>query len=477
MIEQLRQLLSSRHGVAMPAFVWLCGVAAGSLATITVVGFSSSSHSDQRGAIQVAMLVPSDAAPASERGKTEEEAAEPDQAAPEPERDAPAAEAAPAPEPEPDSDETRVLTVRQGDTLMKLMLDADIPRDQAHAAITALRKVYDPRDLMPGQIIQVSYRPKGPDIETAILNGFDLSPDVERVVTVVRDEDSSFHAIEKKKVLSAQIARASGTIESSLYVDGLNAGIPLDTLIELIRIYSWDVDFQREIRPGDGFDVVYERLHDESGAFARNGAILYARLTLSGQDLPLYRYDYDRGLTDYFDREGHSARKPLMRTPIDGARLSSGYGRRRHPILGYTKMHRGVDFAAPLGTPIYAAGDGRVEIAGRNGGYGRYIRIRHNSRYKTAYAHLSRFAHGIRSGTRVRQGQVIGYVGSTGLSTGAHLHFEIHVDGRQVNPRRVKMPSGHVLKGKALAQFTEARETLDREVAELRPAASVARSE
>ncbi|MCG8511192.1 MAG: M23 family metallopeptidase, partial [Rhodospirillales bacterium] len=223
----------------------------------------------------------------------------------------------------------------------------------------------------------------------------------------------------------------------------------------------WDVDFQRDIWPGDSFEVMWQRVYDDSGNLVHNGEILYANLNLTGTSHPIYRFEVEDGHFDYFNEEGQSARKALMRTPIDGARLSSRYGKRKHPILGFTKMHRGVDFAAPKGTPIYAAGDGRVEASGWNGTYGKYVRIRHNSEYSTAYAHMSRIARSAGKGKRVRQGQVIGYVGNTGRSTGAHLHYEILRGGRQTNPLKVRMPSGRKLKGEMLAKFQKVRAGLD----------------
>ena len=185
-------------------------------------------------------------------------------------------------------------------------------------------------------------------------------------------------------------------------------------------------------------------------------------MVLSGKPVRRYRYTPKSGVTDYFDEKGQSVRKTLMRTPIDGARLSSGYGMRKHPILGYSRMHKGVDFAAPRGTPIYAAGDGVVEMAGRNGGYGNYVRLRHTGSYKTAYAHMRGFAKGIRAGVRVKQGQVIGYVGTTGRSTGPHLHYEVMVDNKQTNPRSIKLPSGETLKGADLKAYEVARQDIDR---------------
>jgi len=224
-------------------------------------------------------------------------------------------------------------------------------------------------------------------------------------------------------------------------------------IVELIRLYSFDVDFQRDIQPGDRFEVLFEAYYDERGELAKYGDILYAKLRVRNTDLPLYRFATKDGGADYFNKSGHSVRKALMKTPIDGARLTSGFGRRTHPILGYAKMHQGIDFGAPKGTPVMAAGSGVVEAAGRNGAYGKYLRIRHNSHYKTAYAHLSAFSRGIKRGARVRQGQIVAYVGSTGRSTGSHLHYEILVDGKRINPLRLSLPTGRKLKGVELVRF------------------------
>ncbi len=255
---------------------------------------------------------------------------------------------------------------------------------------------------------------------------------------------------------------AEGRIDSSLYVDGRKADIPPSVLVDLFRLYSWDVDFQRDIRGGDGFRVLYERITNDQGESVDNGDVLHASLTLSGKALQVYRYIGATGHVEYFNEKGESAQKALMRTPIDGARLSSRYGKRRHPVLGYTKMHKGVDFAAASGTPIYAAGNGTVAFAGRKGGYGKYVKIRHNDTYSTAYAHMKGYGRGIRTGTRVRQGQIIGYVGTTGRSTGPHLHYEIMMSGRQVNPLRVRMPSGRKLKGDELRRFMVEKARIDK---------------
>jgi murein DD-endopeptidase MepM/ murein hydrolase activator NlpD len=259
-----------------------------------------------------------------------------------------------------------------------------------------------------------------------------------------------------------------GTIRSSLYEAAVDAGVPLPVLQEMTRAFSYDVDFQREVQPGDTFEVLFENIADKKGNVVANGAVIYAAMTLSGHKLRVYRFVPDGGFADFFNPAGQSVKKALLRTPIDGARLTSGFGARMHPILGYTRMHRGVDFGAMQGTPIMAAGDGIVEKAGHDSGYGNLVLLRHNGNYETAYAHMSRFASGIKIGARVRQGQVIGYVGMTGLATGPHLHYEIRIGGTQVNPLSVKMAPGRNLAGGELRAFGAVAEEVDRQLLSLR---------
>jgi murein DD-endopeptidase MepM/ murein hydrolase activator NlpD len=228
------------------------------------------------------------------------------------------------------------------------------------------------------------------------------------------------------------------------------------------------VDFQRDVRKGDGFELVYEQDVMKSGEIARNGRILFAAFDTRFGPKAYYHFTPEDGRADHFDAKGHSARRLLMRTPINGARLSSGFGKRRHPILGYTRMHNGVDFAAPTGTPILAAGDGRIDRASWYGGYGRFVRIEHANGYKTAYAHLSRYGPGIKKGVRVKQGQVIGYLGSSGLATGPHLHYEVLKDGRRINPRSLRAPTGKILEGAELEAFQTARLGFQTRLARLR---------
>ena len=344
-------------------------------------------------------------------------------------------------------DKQRSLVVRNGDTLMSIMLAEGIDRHEAYEAISALRGIYDPRDLRVGQRVELSFS------SDTTFTEMSLEPSTVRRVTVRRHNPDAFKAFETKRDLARKISFAKGIINSSLYKAAVSQEVPLSVLAELIRIYSWDVDFQREIQKGDSFEVAYERFVDLNGEIVQHGKVIFARMTLSGSVKPLYEFELRPGRSDYFDDGGRSAKRPLLRTPIDGARLSSGFGKRRHPILGYTKVHRGVDFAAPTGTPIYAAGDGIITFRGRKGAYGKYIRIRHAAGYSTAYAHMSRYKKGVTQGRRVKQGEVIGYVGSTGRSTGPHLHYEILVRGQQTNPLTIKMPSGITLKGEDLARF------------------------
>ena len=354
----------------------------------------------------------------------------------------------------------RDVVVGNGDTLMALMVRNGVAAGEAYDAITTMSKVFKPRYLMPGHEIVLTLRPSAEPDTAGSLVSMKLVESVERDVVVRRDGDG-FLAETLDHPLEMEIAAAEGRIEISLFMAGEEAGVPPGVLADLIQVYSFDVDFQRDIRKGDGFTVMYERFVDESGATVRTGKILRASMTLSGKERSLYRFETGNGTVDYFDEDGKSARRSLMRTPINGARLSSGFGNRKHPILGFTKLHTGTDFAAPRGTPIYAAGSGTVETAGRNGGYGLYVRIRHNGTYKTAYAHMSGIARGVRKGTRVQQGQVIGYVGTTGRSTGNHLHYEVIRNGRFINSRSMHLPSGKKLDGEELEAFIVAKQTAD----------------
>ena len=256
-------------------------------------------------------------------------------------------------------------------------------------------------------------------------------------------------------------------IKNNLYSAAVDSGIEPNIIIEFARIYGFEVDFQRDIRKGDWFEILYERFEDDNQIVKDTGKIIYASMYVNGEEINLYNFKY-KNETGYYDLKGKSIVKSLMKTPINGARLSSSYGMRKHPILGYNKMHRGTDFAAVSGTPIMASGSGTIVRARWCGGGGNCIKIKHNSTYETIYAHMKNFARGIKEGKKVKQGQIIGYVGSTGLSTGPHLHYEVVVNGEKVNSQRLKLPSGKILKGDARKEFELKRIKMDIKLSKLR---------
>lgn len=358
----------------------------------------------------------------------------------------------------------QVEEVRKGDTLMTVLGRLGVPNNQAHEAVSSLRSVFNPRDLKPGQELKVTLLP-GQGEEPARFAGLSFQASIERDVHVrLASGGDGYSAHEVMRPLKQSLGQASAVIESSIFTDGTAAGVPVEVMMELIKAFSYDVDFQREIQPGDRMDVVFEQTHDvQTGKLARTGKMLYAALTLSGNKLELYWHVPRDGSGDYFNNKGESTRKALLRTPIDGAKLTSSFGMRNHPILGYSVMHKGVDFGAVTGTPIQAAGDGTVAFAGDKGAYGNYVQLRHTGQYSTAYAHMSRFATGLKPGQRVRQGQIIGYVGSTGRSTGAHLHYEVLVNGAQINPLSVKLPTGRKLDGRDMRDFEIIKASIEKQ--------------
>lgn len=355
------------------------------------------------------------------------------------------------------------VTVSRGDTLMDILDRAEIGRRQAHAAIQSLSKIYDPRRLKAGQQLRITAGHEARDGQEEQdkagprqLLSMALDLDLEHQILVTRGTDGRYATSKVERPQRRDMVRVAGVINDSLYLAAQRADLPQDVLLRVIKLFSWDVDFQRSVQRGDQFETLFERITLEQSGATKPGELLYTGLDLSGRALSAYRFARDDGTVEYFDRKGRSVRKFLLRTPVDGARLSSRFGMRKHPVLGYSRMHKGTDFAAPRGTPIYAAGSGRVAAAGPNGGYGKYIRVRHTDEYSTAYAHLTRFAKGIKRGRQVRQGQVIGYVGSTGRSTGPHLHYEVLRNGTQVNPLKVKQaPSAKLTKAELQRFETE----------------------
>ena len=386
----------------------------------------------------------------------------------------------PAPAAAPPTLKTTALTIKSGQTLMGVLVDAGVPRLDAYNAIQAMKAKLDPRRIKAGQDVRLSLRIKPAPapilanmttsadaaLFTPQLVRFAIDTDVDRHLEINRQSNNHFTVKEIVTPLEEKFVRVKGVIENSLFLTAQELNIPPAVIIDFIRMYSYDVDFQREIRKGDSFELYYSRFFNQDGKAVKDGSILYGNLVLRGKNNAYYSFKTpDDHVTDYYDEKGVSAKKFLMRTPVDGARISSGFGRRKHPILGYTKKHKGVDFAAPRGTPIMAAGNGIIERANRFGTYGNYVKIRHANGYETAYAHMKGFAARIRKGVRVKQGQIIGYIGTTGRSTGPHLHYEVLINNRPVNPMTIRVPTGRRLKGKMYDAFTAWREQLDARMA------------
>ena len=363
---------------------------------------------------------------------------------------------------------TRLLRLAAGDTLNEVLLGAGLTARDVQAVIVALAPIFPPRALKPGQEIAL-------DFIGLELGELRLTTGVDRDIVVTRAANGGFLARARLRRLTHVPELAAGVIRTSLFEAANGAGVPMPVLNEMIREFSYDVDFQRDLQPDDSFEVLYDRLYDERGKAVGIGDIAYAAMTLSGKTRKLYRYlPAGARNAEYLTAAGKNVRKALLRTPVDGARLSSGFGLRLHPILGYTKLHRGVDFAAPPGSPIMAAGDGIVERAGAAGAYGNLVVLRHEGAYETAYAHMSRIARGLRPGVPVRQGQVIGYVGATGRATGPHLHYEVRLHGEAINPMSVKNGPGHPLAGSDIPRFQAAMQATDHELLALRQATVVA---
>jgi murein DD-endopeptidase MepM/ murein hydrolase activator NlpD len=355
------------------------------------------------------------------------------------------------------------LAVGDGETLAGVLATADVSANDIQNAVDAARDVYDPRKLRAGQFITLTFKPGAPT-EGAAFQGFEIQADAEHLVTVARTADG-FSAQQAKLPVRTEVKAARGLIHNSLVESATAAGVPYNVTAAMIRAFSYDVDFQRDIQPGDRFKVMFNTLVSDGGS--RAGDVQFAELVLSGKSHAIYGVRREDGTVEFFTRDGKSIKKGLLKTPVDGARLTSGFGMRMHPILGYTRMHKGVDFGVPTGTPIYAAGDGVIEFSGWAGGYGRFVKIKHNPHMETAYGHMSRIALTSTIGHHVSQGQIIGYVGMTGDATGPHLHYEVLKDGSQVNPINVTIPANSGLEGGALVAFLKTADEREQRFAAL----------
>ena len=333
--------------------------------------------------------------------------------------------------------------IKSGETFDKILNSYSIDKEEINIIKENLLKKININKLNTNQKIQIILDQTNNKIKEFI---FQIS-NTEKIYLSKSSEESEFNEEILTIKLDKKIVYKENIILQSLYKGATDQNIPPNIIIEFARIYGFQVDFQRDIRKEDKFQIMYEVFIDKNNKVIETGEILFANLILSGQDNSLYYFDKEN-VEGHYDKNGKSVQKALMKTPINGARLSSSYGMRKHPIDGFNKMHRGTDFAAPKGTPIMASGNGIVKKAGWCGGGGNCVKIRHNSTYETIYAHMSKFARGIKKGVRVKQGQTIGYVGSTGKSTGPHLHYEVVVNGKKVNSQKLKLPSGKILKGK-----------------------------
>ena len=345
--------------------------------------------------------------------------------------------------------ETINYIIETGDTFEKILNEINVPKNEKIKILKKISKFKFVNKLYKNQKISFKVDRKNP---IKIL-GFSVQTSKTKTINFSRNtaiDDFEYKEIEKN--LKQVIVFKETEITSSLYSSAIDIGIQPNVIIDFARIYGFQVDFQRDIWKDDSFQLVYETFLDGNGKILETGNIIYANLILQGRENPLYIFKNKKDY-DHFDQFGKSIRKSLMKTPINGARLSSSFGIRKHPILGFNKMHKGTDFAAPMGTPIMASGEGKIVRARWCGGGGNCVKIKHNSTYSTVYAHMSKFGRGIKEGARVKQGQIIGYVGSTGMSTGPHLHYEVIENGRKINSQKLKLPSGKILKGKERVLF------------------------
>lgn len=369
---------------------------------------------------------------------------------------------------------TLALKISAGDTLLDVLIDNHVQEQEAHQVVAALRKSFNPGMLRIGQKISMTLARHEKAGDSAAVKELAIKLPNLSTVELERLQDGTFSVAAVKEPTQSETRRAMGKVRTSLFQAAADAGISNATMGELVQAFAYDVDFQRDIHPGDSIEVLMQRKVTKDGRVAEAARPDYALLKLRGKTHEIFRFTNAMGQTGWYTASGQSVKKSLLRTPINAARISSGFGMRKHPIMGYSRMHRGIDFAAATGTPILAAGDGIVAKAGWSNGYGNLLQIKHNATFTTAYGHTSRFAAGIRPGVRVRQGQVVAYVGTTGMSTGPHLHYEILQNGAQVNPAGAKFNTSVALTGRELQNFRSKTAAVKSQFARLTPNSSVA---
>ena len=354
--------------------------------------------------------------------------------------------------------------LQEGETFTGALKQADLQDDEINDVVNIISKKIDLRKLKVGTLIETYTKSIN---DKKIINEIIIYPDIEKKI-YVKKVNNKFVAGEDKKKLFSKLKLYEVEIHNSIYESLKKIDTPDEIIMEFVQLYSFDIDFQRDIRKGNKIKIFFEIYTDSQNNYIKSGNINFSEIILNDESYELYRFQSEGDeFVEYFNSDGKSATKALMKTPINGARLSSGFGMRKHPILGYNKKHQGVDFAAPTGTPIMAAGTGHIEFVGNNGGAGKYIRIKHLNGYKTSYSHLSKYALGIQKNVKVHQGQVIGYVGNTGLSTGPHLHYEVIFNGKRINPMKMKLPSGKQLKDKNLEIFLAEKNRINAEGSEI----------
>jgi murein DD-endopeptidase MepM/ murein hydrolase activator NlpD len=367
-----------------------------------------------------------------------------------------------------DGSETKSVKVKRGDTLMSILSEAGAEKWQAKAIADAMAPVFKPKNMKKGQEVLFTLMPAPKNNAQMEPVKVSLFSHTKHEVTVVRNDAGDFVASDDPITLKAannlrKIDRPQrATLYTSFFHSALGQGVPRAKVMKLLRVHSYDVDFKRPVHPGDSFEAFFDLKEGEAGEEKELGEVLFTAMNVGGDKRQFYRFRTPDGHIDFYDKDGNSAKKFLMRKPVKGARFTSSFGMRRHPILGYRKMHTGTDWGAKRSTPILAAGNGTVEDARRKGGNGNFVRIRHANGYQTSYSHMQRFAKGLRPGMKVQMGQVIGYVGSTGLSSGPHLHFEVLVNNRKVNPMTIHVPRGRQLSSKMLANFYKERNRIDK---------------
>ena len=340
--------------------------------------------------------------------------------------------------------------VKKNEKIISILKNYNINQKDIAKASKELKKFNKLRNLKSGVILEITVKrniKKGLNLENLVIP---ISKSIN--ISLARNTENNFTSKKVVTQLFKKIVLSQGVIERSLYASAMKDNVNPNIIVGFARIYGFEIDFQRDIRKGDTFQILYEQFVDEDGEWYSNGEIIYAFMSVQNREINLYRYQTEK-FYGYFNINGKSVEKALMKTPINGARLSSSFGMRKHPILGYNKLHRGTDFAAPMGTPVMASGTGVITKASWCGGGGNCVKIKHNSTYQTVYAHLSNFGAGIKKGKKIRQGQIIGYVGSTGMSTGPHLHYEVIVNGKKINSQKLNLPSGKILKGENRKKF------------------------